>query len=478
VVGKVQRREFLSAGLNLGAALAVHGTLAAESGAGTAVALSIRADEPFATIAPAFMGLGYEISSVTRPGLLQASNGTLVQLIRTLGAQGIIRIGGNTSDYAHYAAAGPPASSAFGTVVNDAALKDLGGFLEATGWRLIWGLDLARGSVTEAIAEAGSVQSAAQQRLLAFEIGNEPDLFGRAKHRQPDYGYEDWLAEYRRYKGALRARFPRIPLAGPDAAGATDWVTRFAEDEGSDAVLLTHHYYREHQNPDSTIARLLATDPKLQPQLEQLQAAATRSGVPFRICEVNSFSGGGRPGVSDTMAGALWVLDYMYTLASHGCSGVNIETGVNHLDFVSSYSPIGEDGGGHFPVKPEYYGMLAFALGGKGRMMRATFQPGSDALKAYATRTGQGGLVLTLINKDAVAVAVDVRVTGFSHSPPAAIVRLTAPTVDATDGIRLGGAQVTPQGHWRPSSTETVAVNAGHLRVSVPGYSAAVCTLR
>jgi hypothetical protein len=476
--GKVDRRDFLSAGLNLGAVLAVDGALAADSAGGNVVTLSIRADEPFATIAPDFMGLGYEISSVTRPGLMQAGNGVLVQLIRTLGAQGIIRIGGNTSDYAHYAPTDPPVSSAFGTVVNDAALEDLGGFLEATGWKLIWGLDLGRGSVTEAIAEASRVMSAAKQRLLAFEIGNEPDLFGRAKHRQPEYGYEDWLAEYRRYKAALRARFPRIPLAGPDAAGATDWVTRFAADEGGDAVLLTHHYYREHQNPDSTIAKLLAPDPKLQPQLEQLQAAASRSGVPYRICEVNSFSGGGRPGVSDTMAGALWALDYLYTLASHGCSGVNIETGVNHLDFVSSYSPIGEAGGGHFPVKPEYYGMLAFALGGKGKMMRAAIQPGSDALRAYATRSGQAALVLTLINKDAVAVAVDVMLSGFSHSPPVAIVRLTAPAVDATDGIRLGGTEVTPEGHWRPSSTETVAVSAGRLRVSLPGYSAAVCTMQ
>src|SRR5208282_3920350 len=182
-------------------------------------------------------------------------------------------------------------------------------------------------SEAEAIAEARSVLSNAQDGLLAFEIGNEPDLFVNAKHRQPEYGYDSWLAEYRRYKAVLRAQFPHIPLAGPDAAGATDWVTRFAADEGNDAVLLTHHYYREHQNPSSTIAKLLAADPKLQPRLDQLQAASARCGVPYRICEVNSFSGGGRPGVSDTMASALWVLDYMYTLASNGCSGVNMETG-------------------------------------------------------------------------------------------------------------------------------------------------------
>ena len=130
-----------------------------------------------------------------------------------------------------------------------------------------------------------------------------------------------------------------IPLAGPDVAGKTDWVTRFAADEGKDAVLLTHHYYREGQNPGSTIEKLLGVDPKLQTQLEQLRAASQSCGVPYRICEVNSFSGGGRPGVSDTLAAALWVLDYMFTLASNGCSGVNMETGVNQLGFISSYSP-------------------------------------------------------------------------------------------------------------------------------------------
>ena len=139
--------------------------------------------------------------------------------------------------------------------------------------------------------------------MLAFEIGNEPDLFSRAKHRPPGYGYEQWLADYRRYKTALRAQLPGVPLAGPDVAGKTDWVTRFAADEGKDAVLLTHHYYREGQNPGSTIEKLLGVDPKLQPQLEQLRAASQSCGVPYRICEVNSFSGGGRPGVSDTIGG-------------------------------------------------------------------------------------------------------------------------------------------------------------------------------
>jgi hypothetical protein len=473
----MDRREFLSTGLNLGAALAARPAAAAAGAQGRAIALNVRADDAYAAIAPDFIGLGYEISSVTRPGLLQPDNRVLLQLFHTLGAHGVVRVGGNTSDFAHYAAAGPSVSSARGTVVDDAALRRLGGFLAASGWNLIWGLNLGSGSEAEAIAEARSVRSMAQDRLLAFEIGNEPDLFGRAGHRSADYGYEQWLAEYRRYKAALRAEFPRLPLAGPDAAGATDWVSRFAADEGSDAVLLTHHYYRGHQSAESTIDALLGPDPKLQPQLDRLREASVRSGVPYRICEVNSFSGGGRPGVSDTMAGALWVLDYLYTLAANGCAGVNMETGINHLDFVSSYSPIGEAGNGMVQPTPEYYGLLAFALGGRGSLLRTTFESAPDALRAYATRSGRDALVLTLINKAAAAATVEVHLQAAAGVHTASIVRLSAPAVDAKQDIRIGGARLTPQGHWTPAIIERIAMHSGHLPIGLPGYSAAICTL-
>ena len=35
------------------------------------------------------------------------------------------------------------------------------------------------------------------------------------------------------------------------------------------------------------------------------------------------------------IAGALWALDFMHTVAEHGGAGVNIETDVNHLAGVS-----------------------------------------------------------------------------------------------------------------------------------------------
>jgi hypothetical protein len=461
----MNRRDFLAAAASA-SAFAVSAQTDEQ-----AVRVTVHPDQPLGAVAPDFMGLGYEISSVARPGLMSGANRVYVQLVRTLGARGVIRIGGNTSDYAHYAAAAAPVSSAFGTVVNDAVLKDLGGFLKATGWKLIWGLDLGRAAERENIAEAKAVLSIAGEKLLAIEIGNEPDQFPGHQHRPPEYGYEGWLADYRRYKTALRAQFPRVPLAGPDVAGNTDWVTRFAADEGKDAVLLTHHYYREGQNPTSTIEKLLGIDPKLQPQLDKLRAASQSGGRPYRICEVNSFSGGGRPGVSDSMAAALWVLDYMFTLAANGCSGVNMETGVNHRDFISSYSPIGDDEQGHYSAKPEYYGMLAFSLGGKGRLLKTEMDAGTPGVRAYATQPNKGPLTLTLINKQTAQAAVTV---GGVPDGRAAVIRLRGPAIDAKSGITLGGTEVTPAGTWKPLQPEILPVRNGQIEIKLPAASAAI----
>jgi hypothetical protein len=464
----MNRRDFIARSALAGAALAAPVAFADTPAARVSVSIG----PSLGTVASDFLGLGYEISSVARTGLLSPANRTYVALVRTLGVEGVVRVGGNTADYARYSATAAPVSSPYGTSVNDRALKELGGFLEATGWKLVWALNLGSGSEEEAVAEAKAVVAVAQDRLLAFEIGNEPDLFSHEKHRPPGYDYEQWLADYRRYKKALRAQLPGIPLAGPDAAGKTEWVSRFAADEGKDIVLLTHHYYREGQNHGSTIEKLLGVDAKLQPQLDQLRAASQRCGAPYRICEVNSFSGGGRPGVSDTMASALWVLDYMFTLASNRCGGVNMETGVNQLGFISSYSPIGDDEQGHYSARPEYYGMLAFSLAGRGELLHTEVSPTTTEMKTYATRSKAGSLQLTLINKSATDATLHLDTK--SSSRQASVIRLEGPAVDARTQVTLGGAEITAAGTWKASKEEKIPVNNGQLTIPLAATSAAI----
>ncbi len=422
-----------------------------------------------------FVGLGYEISSVAIPDLLSAQDRIYVQLVKTLSPEGVIRVGGNTSDDARFAPADQAVAAPKGTVVNKTGLEQLGSFLEATNWQLIWGLNLGSTDAQQAVAEAEAVTAATKDKLLAFEIGNEPDLFGRGtKHRAANYNYEAFLQEYRLFKHAIRAELPKAAFAGPDAASATDWVSRFAADEGNDLKLLTHHYYRECVNPTSSLDKLLHADPKLAPKLATLRASSSASKVPYRICETNSFCGGGKPGVSDTFGAALWVLDFMFTLAYAGCAGVNIETGVNHLGFVSSYSPILQNENHLSFAAPPYYGMLAFAQASRGRAVGAECNTGGANVTAYAVVREPRGLSVTIINKEP-SLDAEVRLSIPGQPGRGRVLRLSGPSLESKAGVTFGGSSVAADGTWTVRATESIDGREGGTNtIHVPAGSAAV----
>ncbi len=468
----MDRRHFLLGLTNLAAL-----SITAQTQDTQPVQVNIDPDRTLGPIPADFNGLGYEISSVARPGLLSATNRQYVQLVRTLGTHGIVRVGGNTSDYSSFAPTGEAVSAPKATVINKANLQELGTFLDATGWKLIWGINLGSGTEQQAQEEAQAVAAIAKNNLLAFEIGNEPDLFGHEGHKPKGYSYEDYLKEYRRYKSAIRAKLPQASFAGPDAAVQTDWVTRFAVDEGSDLKLLTHHYYRECAHPTSTLDKLLHPDPKLIPELEKLKAASASSRVPYRICETNSFCGGGKQGVSDTFGAALWALDFMFTLAWGGAAGVNMETGVNQLGFISWYSPLGDDEHGHYIAKPEYYGMLAFAGASGGQQVETNYDPTGINLTAYAVLSPQKRLLATIINKEPER-STDVIIATGQHLRSANVLRLTGPSLESVEGVTLGGSAVMPNGQWKPSHIEPLRTQDRGCRLRVPAASAAIVSLQ
>jgi hypothetical protein len=449
-----------------------------------------------------FTGLGYEISSVAIPGLLSDKNRAYVRLVRGLGADGVIRVGGITSDSASFAADAVASPTAKATLINAANLRELGAFLDAIGWRLIWGLNLGSGDSKNTAEEADAVAAAVKDKLLAFEIGNEPDGFAgdAVDARRPmHYGYGDYLKEFRSYKAVIRSKLPNAPFAGPDVSWATDWVSRFAADEGSDLKLLTRHYYRaaatnpyldklfgagpdisphsegETHRKNDKIDLLMREDTSIRGMLQELSAAASVAHVPFRICEANSFYGGGQPGVSDAFVSALWVLDFMWTLAYGGSAGVNMQTGVNHLDFLSYYSAIRNDADGAVSIGPAYYGMLAFAQAGKGERIALDYDADGINLTAYAVLGDYRHLMVTLINKDPNADA-DIAVTTGQTFQNATAMRLTGLALNSADNVTLGGSEVATNGHWQPTKVQSLHAVRGVCEIHMPAASAAIVT--
>jgi hypothetical protein len=151
---------------------------------------------------------------------------TPFSLVRHLGTTGVIRIGGNSSDRP---------SLRRGLTIQRTHVEHLAAFLSATGWQLIYGLNFGSGTAEQAATEAEMVPQIVGPQLLAFQFGNEPDLF-RVDIRKPNYNCSDYLAEWGEFLKALRTRVPGAALAGPDIAFDATWLAPFVDAFGTEVV--------------------------------------------------------------------------------------------------------------------------------------------------------------------------------------------------------------------------------------------------
>ena len=166
----------------------------------------------------------------------------------------------------------------------------------------------------------------------------------------------------------------------------------------------------------------------------------------------------------------------MFLLASYGADGINLETDLNQLGWISHYSPIVHDAAGQGSARPEYYGMLAFAMAGKGTLLHLNMDKTEFNLSAYATGSEDGSVWLTVINKD-LARDTLVQVALPKGYANAAAFRLSAPSIESNAQVTLAGSQVSANGQWRAGLPEKAAVTEGAARVLVPHASAVLLHL-
>lgn len=144
-------------------------------------------------------------------------------------------------------------------------------FLDATGWKLIYGLNLGTGTPEVAAEEAAYVTDRMGSKLLAFPLGNEPDRFSRDGRRTPVYGFDQFARDWQRFHDAIPARVPHSPFAGPDTAYNHEWLVPFATRSRPELPYLSEHYYDYAEGPPTdpsmTIERLLRPNPNLVDEL-------------------------------------------------------------------------------------------------------------------------------------------------------------------------------------------------------------------
>jgi hypothetical protein len=453
--------------------------LSSAQGTGTAT-LALDTAAPRIPLPADYTGLSYESAQLGHPGYFSPDHKELVALFSQLGSSGVLRLGGSTSDYDHWKPErvahdalwdqpANPDTSQGATVqapVTETAVDELRRFLDATGWTAIYGIDLGHGSPESAADEAAYVVEKLGPKLVALQIGNEPDLFARDL-RPANWGFTDYLAEWRKFADAIRRRTPDAPLAGPDITDATAWVDQFAK-QTAGICMLTSHYYAEGppESPQSNIPRLLQPRPDLLERMRHLVSVAHSAHLPYRMSEGNSCYNGGKPGVSDALASALWGADFMLLLAQLGVAGINFHGGGKGF-----YTPIA--GGGAVPLqtRPLFYGMLFYREFASGSLIPCRFETGGVNATAYACLNPAGRLSLALINKD-IDRDLHLKLEGALLQRPGRQITLQAPAVNSTTDVTLGG-QAVVGGAFHPGY---MPHRAG-AEVSVPHASALLLVL-
>ena len=121
--------------------------------------------------------------------------------------------------------------------------------------------------------------------------------------------------------------------------------------------------------------------------------------------------------------------------------------------------------------------MLAFALAGKGGLLKLALDKGEINLTAYATKGDQGLHWVTVINQDLSRDArLEVALPGGYSSPEA--FWLSAPSAESKDQVTFAGAEVSADGKWTPGAAGPVSVKGRVAGLTVPHASAVVLRLR
>lgn len=441
----MNRRTFLAA---LAASAATSSLrCSAQSGPQSSPSLTIGASQPHTIIPDEFVGLSYESAQLANPDFFSSKNRALIQVFRELAPRGNLRLGGGSSEYTTYSDEVPSGSPPFevfgpdtsktlkrGTVTSSLALHNLRGFLEAINWSCLYGLNLGQGTVENAVREATAAHRILGLRLLAFQIGNEPDSF-RKRFRPETYGSEDFLVEWNRFHAAILAAVPHAKFAGPDISNKLAYLTAFAQEapKHPDVILLTSHYYAmgPASSPDATLQNLLSPDPKSatlkRRDLHVIAEAQQAAHLPYRMSEGNSCWDGGKPGVSDTFASALWCAGYMLQCAARGWTGVNLHGGGNGF-----YTPIAGAPSVGFSRRPEYFGMRFAQQFVGAEVVTATLNDANPLIEAFVFKRS-GKLELALINKTCTSFTCNLP-SGALVAPR---LHLSGPAIDAKKGIEL-----------------------------------------
>jgi len=198
--------------------------------------------------------------------------------------------------------------------------------LAATRDPLTAGIDLRTGQLSWAQQIVAGAQSAATAGL-AYSLGNEPDLYRLPNYAaldRPQAGEEALAANlYLRLAGFMRQALGGAAVIGPEVSRAASWHNVFPHViEALNPQTVGVHLYPLtvcRTLRTATVHGLLSTrSGDAAARLGWVVADARAAHLSAIISEANSVSCGGRPGVSDSPAAAVWAVRFVLSALKTG----------------------------------------------------------------------------------------------------------------------------------------------------------------
>jgi hypothetical protein len=457
------------------------------------VALNVQIDGLERSVPSSYLGFSVEWTE------LPAFEADIPAFARLLGRLSVarepvpMRLGGETADNTYWAQPArkvPP--NAY--VVRRNYFTRLGQLARATPLSLVPDVNLAARSARMAQSLGRELRATVPTpSVTGFEIGNEPDLYpiGLVGNRFIKPGADSpfqWALRYRssayasdfaRYVRALAAVWPHVYYAGPSqASGRTDYAHRTLR-TGKLSMLTIHRYeFSACSGPDGpaypsekkylSVAASRAFAARSQPFV----AIAHTARIPVRVTEFGSAICGGRVGLTNTFATALWAADTIFDLMAQGLDGVNVHLRQGYPNSALNASRAG------LTVNPLYYGMLLVTrtLGPGAQLLRVKTTPAAGNIAVWAVRDRRHVTRVLLLNESGRPARTDLIAGVSGHGT---IQRLTAPAPSATTHIQFAGRSLTGTGGWTGASdTQPAPLTArGRFVISLPSYSAAILTI-
>ncbi|EUC64409.1 glycoside hydrolase family 79 protein [Rhizoctonia solani AG-3 Rhs1AP] len=312
-----------------------------------------------------FLGFSIELSVVQQT---LGKNSTHLQVpflnymanLRARGGAVSIRVGGNSQDQAYLVSsdsipnygvvskqkqAGATTPTETPDVVFSSDLltmmKNIGDLVDANFY---FGLNFFNpDNETNAVLVAQTAEKILGDRLLGFQLGNEPDLYGPHGRRNSSYSMENYMNDYQTMINDLNGASltNNQILIGPSTCcnwNETElfnlgYLTTYAANlkmvaiqrYPSDNCKINGNVHDPQQTFSSYIGHNTITSLTAQyiTSSQMVQAA----GKPFVLMETNTASCGGFPGISDSFAATMWAADLGLQFAFINFSQVLLHVG-------------------------------------------------------------------------------------------------------------------------------------------------------